>query len=40
MAAWIKAMDEAALPAPGMRRVELEGVAVLLVNVGERIPGQ
>ncbi|WP_322028689.1 FAD-dependent oxidoreductase [Paraburkholderia sp. J76] len=35
MAAWIKAMDVAELPAPGMRRVELEGVAVLLVNAGD-----
>lgn len=37
MAAWIKAMDEAALPASGMRRVELGGIAVLLVNTGERV---
>lgn len=34
MARWIKAMEIAALPAQSMQRVELEGVAVLLVNAG------
>ncbi|SDB90114.1 FAD-dependent oxidoreductase [Paraburkholderia lycopersici] len=37
MARWIKALDLAALPAPGMRRVSLEGKAVLLVNAGDKI---
>jgi apoptosis-inducing factor 3 len=34
MTEWIKAADVAALPAQSMRRVELEGVSVLLVNAG------
>ncbi|WP_165979509.1 FAD-dependent oxidoreductase [Paraburkholderia guartelaensis] len=34
MTRWIEAMQVAALPAQSMRRVELEGVPVLLVNAG------
>lgn len=37
MSGWIKAMDAAALPAEGLRRVELNGVPVLLVRAGERL---
>lgn len=36
MAGWIKAMDAAALPASGMKRVEPNGVPILLVNAGKR----
>ncbi|QGZ64889.1 FAD-dependent oxidoreductase [Paraburkholderia acidisoli] len=37
MAGWIKAMDAAALPAHGMKRVEPNGVPILLVHSGERL---
>ncbi|CAD6556521.1 3-phenylpropionate/cinnamic acid dioxygenase ferredoxin--NAD(+) reductase component [Paraburkholderia hiiakae] len=37
MAGWIKAMDMAGLPAQGMRRVEIEGTPVLLVNTSGQI---
>ncbi|MEX3687115.1 FAD-dependent oxidoreductase [Paraburkholderia sp. BR14263] len=37
MAGWIKAMHVAAVPPTAMRRIELEGIAVLLVNAGDRI---
>ena len=37
MAAWIKAMESAALPADGMRRVEIEGVPILIVHSSGRI---
>jgi apoptosis-inducing factor 3 len=35
MAQWIKAIDLAALPAQSMRRVEIDGTAILLVNRGD-----
>lgn len=37
MADWTKAMDAAALPEHGMRRVELNGVPIVLVHAGERL---